>query len=308
MHLEVKAIKKPSKLLRFGQWVLFIILIGVLFRQVAQFDWRGHDWSLPKDLLALFGALILVFPNWWLEWRKWTTSAQRIGISDPNTVRQGFYAGMLSGFLTPSAFGNFIGRMLTVQPDLRPKVVSYTLFGNWAQFNVSLIFGVISLYILRDFPLSFQSKEMNFSIFGGSILSVVFFLFIEKINWLRPILDRFVPSFVAISLRDRLELVLLSALRYIIFSFQFFLLLRSFQPELDSSLWFWIWNLYLWTTFSPALFFGKLFIREAWAVFLLTEAGVELPVALLCSLLIWTWNNALPSLYAYFKWKKDVLV
>ncbi len=304
MRLELKAIKIQGNLLKIGQSFLFITILFVLYLQLAKFNWKDYTWTWPKNTFALMLAIILVGLNWFFEWRKWTFMAEKIGINSRETIQRGFFAGMLSGFLTPSALGNFLGRMSVVQKDVRPKVVSYTLFGNWASFNVSLLFGFASLFLVDNFSGWIDFRKVEWIVGAISTSALLLYFSIDRFPFFSRLFRRFTPSFSAISLVNRMHLLSLSILRYLVFSFQFYLLIYAFQPEIDFTVYFWIWNVYLWSTLSPSLLMGKLFIRETLAVFILTKAGIELPVALLASLSVWTLNNALPSIYAYFKWKQ----
>ncbi len=308
MRLEFKAIKKEGILLKIGQGVLLLSILLLLFYQLYQFKWAEYPFAWPAEFAPLGLSLLLVFLNWFFEWKKWEISLQSIGVLDLELAKQSFYAGMLSGFFTPSALGNFVGRMLIYEKEIRPKIVSHTLFANGAQFCVSFLFGSISLFILSDLPIVFKGNVIQGLVVGATILSLFLYFFIEKIPFLRKILQKYTPSFSEIATRLKLRFLQFSIFRYLIFSFQFYLIIRCFVPSSGIEIWFWIWNLYLWVTFSPSLFLGKLFIRESLAVFILTHAGIDLPIALISSLLIWIMNNIIPSLYAYYKWKRNVLV
>ena len=308
MRLGFKAIKKEGILLKIGQVVLLLSILLLLFYQLYQFKWAEYQFAWPTEFAPLGLALLLVFLNWFFEWKKWEISLQSIGVLDHELAKKSFYAGMLSGFLTPSALGNFVGRMFIYEKEIRPKIVSHTLFANGAQFCVSLLFGSLSLFILSDLPLVFKGNVIQGLVVGAAILSLFLYFFIEKIPFLRKVLQKYTPSFSEIATRLKLRFLQFSIFRYLIFSFQFYLIIRCFVPSSGIEIWFWIWNLYLWVTFSPSLFLGKLFIRESLAVFILTHAGIDLPIALISSLLIWIINNIMPSLYAYFKWKRNVLV
>lgn len=308
MRLEVKTIKKQGILLRFGQGILLLLLFLVLYWQLAKYNWDDFQWSRPKNLFSFLLAILLVGLNWFFEWKKWTFIAFRIGIKEKDTIVRGFYAGMLSGFLTPSALGNFLGRISEVKRSIRYKVISFTFFANGAQFLASVFFGLASVYLLRSTTNQLNSFDLFFLLLFGFLVLLLMYFRVEKTPYFRRLISRYVPSIEEVSIQDRFVFLKYSVFRYLVFSFQFFLVLFSFQPELKFEIWFWVWNVYLWTTFSPSLLIGKLFIREILAVFVLHQAGVEMPIALLSSLLIWLMNNALPSLFAFYKWKKDVVV
>ena len=62
---------------------------------------------------------------------------------------------------------------------------------------------------------------------------------------------------------------------------------------------------FLITTIIPSLFFGKLFVREASALFVFSEMGISSPVILMTVFILWLINLALLSfVLAYILIKK----
>lgn len=308
MKLDFKAIKKQGIIRKIGVSLLFSLFVLVFFIQL-----RSHDWSAIQNVKIynfnyLIVAIILVGANWFFEWKKWTDGMKSIYYFSDEVLQKGFYAGMIAGFLSPSALGNFLGRMTAVNKGCKSKVVATTVMGNGAQFIISLTFGVSSLLLIKILPDFISSLWLKIMLVIIVLLGWYIYFHIGRVGILKNFLTKHLPSFVSISYRLRARLIFWSAIRFLIFSFQFFLILKAFQPELNFEVWFWIWQVYLWTTLSPSLFLGKLFIRETMAIFILSYAGVELPIALLSCVFIWLINNALPSFLAYFKWKSHVLV
>lgn len=308
MRFELKAIKIQEKFLKYLQSILLIGVLALLFWQLSNFDWNSYNWSWPQNSKALILAIILVWANWFFEWLKWKRVTKRIGLTNPEIVQNGFYAGMVTGFLTPSALGNFIGRMALVHKQFKAKIVSFTLFANGAQFLISLFFGALSLMVLAEIPFVFRNLNLTWVITAAWLIGLFLYFTIQRIPFLIKLISRKTPSINEVRSKDKLVFLGFSMLRYLVFSFQFYLVIIAFQPELDFTIWFWVWHIYLWTTLSPSLVMGKLFIRESIAVFVLSFAGVDVPVALMSGLIVWAMNNALPSLFAYIKWKKNVLV
>ncbi|MFA7273323.1 MAG: hypothetical protein WC044_05605 [Crocinitomicaceae bacterium] len=304
----LKAIKNQEIFSKWGRLLLLSILLFVLFYQMNQFDWSNAKKVRIQSVHYLLIAWLLVGLNWYFEWRKWTVGMRSITDFSDSILFKGFYAGMLAGFLTPSALGNFLGRITAFHPEWRSKVTATTLVGNGAQFWVSLFFGVLSLFLVQDFPFVFQSNWMRILLISLVLIVGLLYFTIGNSGFLKKLIAKRVSSLAAVSFSIRLQFLFLSIFRYLTFSLQFFLVIKTFQPEIKLEILFWVWQLYLWTTLSPSLFLGKLFIRETFAVFILAQAGVELPVALLSSILIWLMNNALPSVFAYFKWKQNDLV
>ena len=304
----LKAKKNQAIFFKLGRWMLFGLLLFVLFYQLNRFDWSNAEKVQIQSVHYFLLAILLVGLNWYLEWKKWTVGMRSIADFSGTILFKGFYAGMLAGFLTPSALGNFLGRITAFHPEWRGKVTATTLIGNGSQFWVSLFFGVMSLFLISDYPFDFRSKWIRLLLILVVLIIGWLYFAIGKSRFFKKLIARRFSSLAEVSSDIRLRFLLLSMLRYLTFSIQFFFILKSFQPDINLSVLFWVWQLYLWTTLSPSLFLGKLFIRETLAVFILTYGGVELPAALLSAILIWLINNAIPSFFAYLKWKRYDLV
>jgi hypothetical protein len=308
MKLDFKAIKNQGIFKKIGAWLLFGGFLFAFIYQLQSFDWSETGNLQIYNLNYLFLAILLVGANWFFEWKKWIAGMKSINQFSDEVLQNGFYAGMIAGFISPSALGNFLGRMTAVNKSWKAKVVATTLMGNGAQFIISLTFGFLSIVLLDNLPEITKSLSLKIVLTFAVFSLWLAYYFIGKAGMLKRILARYIPSIACVSYKLRGQFLIWSAARYLVFSFQFFFLIKAFQPEITFIVLFWVWQLYLWTTLSPSLILGKLFIRETIAIFILTNAGIELPIALLASILIWLLNNAIPSLFAYIKWKRHVLV
>jgi hypothetical protein len=82
-----------------------------------------------------------------------------------------------------------------------------------------------------------------------------------------------------------------------VFLIQFYLLLKCFKAEPSYNVIIpAIAVVYLITTIIPSFLFGKLFIREASALFILTEFGISSPIILSTVFILWIVNLAVPAL------------
>jgi hypothetical protein len=308
MKLKFKAIKNQGIIKKIGLMLLFCLFVSAFLYQLFSFDWDSIENVKVQNVNYLFIAIILVWVNWYFEWKKWMDGMKAIFPFSKEILNKGFYAGMLAGFVTPSALGNFLGRITAVNKEWKSKVVATTFMGNGAQFIVSLSHGFISVIVLDSLPFFSNSVFMNITLLICVLVVGLVYLFVEDISITKKFLIKKVPSIMSVTKGLRIRFLLWSSIRYLVFSFQFYLIIKAFEINTSLEVWFWIWQVYLWTTLSPSIFMGKMFIRETMAIFILSFAGVELPIALISSILIWLFNNALPSLYAYFKWKSYVLV
>jgi hypothetical protein len=285
-----------------------IILVGVLLTFIY---WRFNrvDWTIERfavqQPLYLFVAIVFVPINWFLEWRKWRITTRIIGVeSNLNNERNAFMAGMISGMLTPNMQGNFIGRIYYFERKHRVSLVIATVISNYAQFLASVLFGVVSFYILGRWPfftgvISFFWQVM-FSILG--LVAIFVYFNLDYLLALFRRKKRFIPLF---SFRNRLvfkgKIGLLSILRHLVFTVQFACVLLAFGQVVTPSFVWWIWQFYFWVTLAPSLFFGKIAIRESIAIWVLGFAGMTEWIVFVSSFVIWIINLAIPTLFALFR-------
>lgn len=101
-----------------------------------------------------------------------------------------------------------------------------------------------------------------------------------------------------------LPLLLISALRFFVFSLQFLLVLTAFGATFSLDIFYAIIIVYFFTTLTPSLFMGKLFIRENYALFVLAPFVDNQLIILLASFSVWIINLALPALVGLFYFSK----
>lgn len=301
--------KKNKALLILWKILLFLGLLLLFY-----FQWDKIKWSDQKGIslvspLALLGSILLIPLNVGIEKIKWKLTLKQSKIaSDPSTINASFYAGWVSGLLTPNMLGNFIGRMYYFQKSERIIIILQTLIANFAQFIPSILFGLIALLFLQKLPTQNDLSEIQILLVSLSLLFILALYFnlhhlpfqkIHKANWLKRL-----AQILKSSLGFRTKLLLWSILRHLIFTTQFFLMLNAFQNAWEWDHYLWIWQLYLWSTLTPSLFIGKLMVRESLAVWIFTQVGLMGFPILISSLLIWTGNVLLPGIFGLFFIKK----
>ena len=75
---------------------------------------------------------------------------------------------------------------------------------------------------------------------------------------------------------------------------------NAFEDAYNFDTFLWIWQIFLWTTLVPSLWFGKLIIRESIALLVLGSVGFGQVEILTSSILIWLVNLAFPALISIF--------
>ena len=287
-------------------WLRLILFLGFIYVLLYQIGRSGIiiDQIDVKNYFFLTLVILLVPFNWWIEYVKWKITLGFVSTSVRLIERRSsFMAGMVTGMLTPNMLGNFIGRIYYFQRRDRISITLLTLISNFTQFFVSMLFGVLALFILGRTPLGENHSVLLWTFVALTFLAGAGLFFFGR--WIRILF----PRRYRLILRIRelkgasffaLRITGLSVLRFMIFTTQLALTLIAFGGEWDQLLIMWIWQYFMWLTLSPSLFLGKFIVRDSVAIWLFGFAGFSAVAVLPSSLFIWMVNLLIPTLMALF--------
>lgn len=278
-----------------------MLVLYFFVQQVLKIDEVDLSRLKISSFVSLFIVVCLMPLNWGLELLKWKK------ILDVNLLKYSFlklirslFSGVATGLVTPNRLGNFIGRVLFFKGKSRGMLVMGTLYSNFSQFLVTLSFGTIGFIMIKpmlnDVILQYATYFLISVLFFSMLLyhifpilpSTSFKLIDKKLN----LLSTFQQQAKLISL----QLIGLSIFRFIVFTLQYVLLLVAFGTPFSLDIVFAILLVYLISTITPSLLFGKLFIRES-ASLLILGLYIENELKIIVvSLLLWLINIGLPSL------------
>lgn len=287
---------------------LFLAVLGIIYWQIRNFD--PEAWSEFKLIrpISLITALILVTTNIWLAYLKWSLTVDIVSNDSTRSTRvQSFFAGLVTGMLTPNMIGNFIGRAYYFEKKARSNIILLTLLSNYGQFLASLTFGWLAILFLGEL-LIFKDAENLFVWLGiGIIVSYFIYYFIDKLLLL--IKKKSYAESFRMALENhrwfRTKILGISLLRFVVFTIQFSLVLNAFGEPITVSTILAIWQVYLILMIVPSLFLGKVGVRESVALFVLTSIGMNEYAILFSSLIIWTINSLFPALLGFIICKKE---
>lgn len=263
--------------------------------------------------LYLAAVCILMPLNWLLEALKWQPFLRRY---DPISLRKAFMAvlaGISFALFTPNRVGEYAGRLLYVRADNHWKSLLINAVGGIAQYIVLLTGGALGgLWFAARF-LSWDQTEL---IQGTSIvvlgLAVLYYIFFNirslvplarRIPWLRR-LKPYVRDIALLEQFRRRDLLLIlgwSAIRYLIYSTQYVLLLHFFFIDAN----FWgayagVATIYLLQTVVPLPAIAGLLVRGNLAVFVWGYFGGNEISSLSATFVLWIINLILPALVGTF--------
>lgn len=299
MKQEVKATKKRAGLITFFKLLVFVAVIWTLYFQLKNVDWEHAKGLDVRHRWALVLAFLLLVPNLWMEFLKWKVITNPLQVEE-KLVRNAFWAGVASGFMSPNGWGNFLGRLIYFQKRQTIYIIFSTALANLSQLIPTLLFGLFALLLKYG-----QANSLWIPAgFGALVILLIYFLG----DYLLP-KQRSRFSFVRKlqSIRGRYQnlkwpLLAFSAIRFLVFSLQYALLFVAFGYE---DFWFLmtrIWLIYLFTSFVPSLWSGKVLIRETAALFVFAGSTVSAPDVIVSSIIIYLINIALPAFMSSFIW------
>ncbi len=294
-----KANKNHKNLFLAAKLILFLGVLFALYLQLNTVDLKLWDeWHLVSPAWLIV-SILLVFPNIYCTYLMWTVTLSTLDIETNRSIRnQSFFAGLVTGMLTPNMIGNFLGRIYYFKSEKRTLITGFTLLTNFAQFATSLAFGFTAIILTGSF---YPFEDVDSVIIAISILfvvSIIIYYYGEKL------IPKSYRKWRLNEIREELSqtnyyrtlIVALSSIRFVIFTTQFALMLMAFGATLDWEVILTIWKVYLITMMAPSLFLGKLGIKESISLFILTSIGINDFAILFTSLIIWFVNSLSPAL------------
>ena len=271
------------------------------FSQFVEFLSKNEVFS-PKNVTFL---LILTIFNWFFEILKWQKLVKTIkNISFFEALNQSL-GGHTASLITPNRIGDYGAKVLYFAKQYRKRVVLLNLLGNSYQMLVTTSFGVIGLFLFNlyfDLDLNYR-KGFRFLILVAVVGGLSLFGIQQSKFKIKGFsIERVVLFFKSLRIETHRTVFLCSALRYIIFSFQFYLLLLLFGVELDKfTALITISSMYFISSVVPSLAAFDVLIKASSAVFLFGILGVDELKILCVSLTMWLLNFVLPSIFgSYF--------
>lgn len=254
-------------------------------------------------LLSL--ALVLMPLNWLIETYKWkqlTQKVQRLGMKE---AVESILIGILSSIISPNRIGELGGRLLHIKKENLLSVFYSNMLCSVSQLVVTLVAGLLAILL----NINLAAQQMNISelllLIGSSIsIILVISLYFSSNMTYRLIKytsskfkseEHIVGSRIGVTVRIRL--IVMSSLRYIVFSLQFLFLLLFFGLEESLLASFGAISIVFFiTAIIPTAWISDLPVRTSVAYFifeLFFQSGLP---ALYSSISLWGINLLLPAL------------
>ena len=311
MFSFVLSLKSQKK---FIFWVKIAVFVGLLVYIVYVLRQQPFDWgSVRTQLRAVdhperwaVGLLLLTPVNWGFEALKWKILLQRVEQTSFWSAYRGVLAGVSLGFALPAQLGDTAGRVLSLRTN-RTEAVGASLVSGGMQFYVAIVFGTVAWthYLQavpdRNTPAGQWLLVVLVALSVGGIgFGLVRRRLINRLSQL-PKLRRYAAFWQVAGLYSDREIglaLVAAALRYVVFSIQFYLamqLLGIVLPVGSSASG--VGVVFLVKTITPAFnLLSDLGVREAASLWVFAPFGIAAPVLLTATLTLWTANILLPVL------------
>lgn len=262
-----------------------------------------------KDSQKLIALCISLMPlNWLIESFKWQILISKIQKISWHQSFKAILAGVTVSIFTPNRIGEYAGRVLFVHYNNRVQAVFSTLISSIGQLTSTLIFGAISIYLfyLKEYPQSGNVWINNYLLaLLVVMISALIILFIStpsliallrKIKALRKV-KKYVSFFNRYSILELVKILVLSLLRYSIYSFQLYIILYAFGVELSiiSGITLIPITFFI-MTIIPSIALAELGIREAVALTVIGTTSDNTIGILSATFALWTVNLVIPSI------------
>lgn len=290
--------KLPHKTNHFWTQAIKILVVSLSFLVIfyAILEVSNAQWQLIFDLsklqYVLFLGGFLSLLNWLLEGLKWNTLINDFTETNfSNALSETLRAHAVS-IITPNKIGEYGAKASFYPKPLRSKILKQTFTGQFYQLLATLFFGILSLFVIYRH----LSVDLKMSIAMAIILiGILIFSLTSKNKWVAKLKDH-LESLFKLSDGNNLKVLLLSILRYVCFSHQFYGFLWLFQPELSYvEIMPFIFFIYFISSFVPTFLILDATLKAGLGLVLLS--GFLSPeYILVTSLMMWVFNFGIPAI------------
>ena len=307
------------------QFLIYLVKISIIafsFYAIYHKLFNNNDLSnsefktniLTNNLFSFQFILIITLLsllNWFFEILKWKHLVQSVKSIPFKTAIEQTLGAHTASLFTPNRIGDYGAKALYFASELRPKIVGLNGIGNLAQMLITTILGSIGLFFFSlEFPLHFNINAFSWShyaIFG--CIGIILFMVLKQFETPKVWLSKTIAFLRSISLSLFLKTLLISGIRYFIFSFQFYVLLQWFHTGISYlNAMMLISSMYLLASILPSVFIFDVVVKGSIAVYLFSFFNIPESITLSCITIMWLFNVVLPSLIgSYFVWNFKLL-
>lgn len=226
--------------------LLFIGLSYSIYRQIKNQPDLPQAWSQIQRLLGspliwnLFIVILLMFLNWGIEAVKWKIAVKPVQNISLFRSFKAVLSGVSFSVSTPNRIGEYLGRVLYMDDGNRLKTVSITIVSSISQLIITILMGCIGLlFLLPEIEKSgLLSFPWNSILIYGSlavllVMTLFYFRLSMLVRWVSKLTGKsrylyLIQTLENFEVKILVQLLALSAIRFLIFIVQYYLLFLLF--------------------------------------------------------------------------------
>lgn len=294
-------------------WLTFALYQQIMHQPDLPAAWKHMKESLvQKGLYLLLLVMVLMLVNWGLEARKWQLLVQPLEEVPFHRAFGAILSGVSLSVNTPNRMGEYGGRILYLNNRNKLKAIAATIVGSFSQLITTIVFGMVGLifyinnYAMNEGDHQFVphfKEKLLLAILPVIIVLVLILYFrlriivviFEKIPWLRKV-KVFIQIIARYSPRELEKLLLLSAIRYVVFTAQYLILLYALGVTFVWWQGFFMINvIYLVMAMVPTIAIAEIGIRGKVSVSFLGLLSANAAGIIAATVAIWLINLVLPA-------------
>lgn len=294
-------------------WLSFCLYSQIRNQSNLQQSWLHIKEALKGPLIWNLVFVILLMPlNWAIETIKWQLMVKPVQPVSFGKAFKAILSGVSFSVTTPNRVGEYVGRVLYMDEGNRLRTISLTIVCSMSQLIITLLMGCCGLLFLFNGLQGVEfMKGMDASLwlrvvlYGTLFVLVILTVFYFRLSWLARLIDRW-PAFAryAYLLKDLedvnatslVKLLSLSAVRFVVFGIQYYLLFRLFG--VDAGWWQSFWSvsiIFLVLAVIPTFAIAELGIRGEVSVQVLKIVTANALGVTLATATIWFINLVVPA-------------
>ena len=260
-------------------------------------------------------VMLLMLANWSCEAMKWRVLIGHIQNISFLTAFKAILSGLSVSVAmnTPNGTGEYIGRILYVKQGNRIRAITLTLVGSISQLIVTMFLGTIGLFLLRDNFYNATNDTLHLSLpvinaicYGSIAVTTALIGVYFELSWLVRLLEKipfvakysfFIQKLEDFKFEELLKVLLISLVRYMVFIFQYLLLLQLFNVGISFVTSFWLITImFLALAVVPTIALAELGVRGKISIFLFGAFSTNTLGIVFTASAIWLINLVLPAL------------
>jgi hypothetical protein len=248
------------------------LILGYLYVEIREKSDGSVPWGSDQFWVTVLVILLLMTINWWLEAIKWQTILKPIQKVSIFKASQDILKGLAYNWVLPFTSGDLLARSEPYPKDSR--LFRALVIARTSSLIITITLGSIGIFYFFSRDLDFLKGWMPYAWWIMGALVILLYLVFTQF--------RAITAF--------------TFLRYLVFAFQYYLLLKLYLPDLDTSL---IMAGISWTFLIRSIvpgFWGAFGIREVSALAFFTPFISDPLTIIFPSFCIWLINIVLPSL------------